>query len=177
MSMDAGFSRRRWLTVAVAALAAAGGAGLAWRRMSGDSAAQAAFWQRQFRRPDEAVLAMSDFRGKPLLLNFWATWCPPCIEEMPLLESFFNQNKEKGWQVLGLAADQDDAVRRFLARSPLSYPIGLAGYAGIELSRTLGNEGGGLPYTVFFDAAGRVLHHKIGRLSTDDLQAWTAAQS
>lgn len=175
MSAGGGSSRRRWLVAAVAGLAVAGGAGLAWRRRAGNSAAQAAFWQTQFKRSDDTLLTMTAFSGKPLLLNFWATWCPPCLDEIPLLEAFFNQNKIKGWQVVGLAADQDDSVKRFLARSPLAYPVGLAGYAGIELSRSLGNDGGGLPYTVLFDAAGEMLRHKIGRLTEDDLAAWARA--
>ncbi len=108
-----------------------------------------------------------------MVLNFWATWCPPCVEELPLLNAFFNENRAKGWQVLGLAVDQAAPVTRFLTQSPLAFPVALAGFPGIEVSKSLGNLSGGLPFTVVFGAAGTVLHRKMGKLTPDDLHAWT----
>ncbi|MBC7717365.1 MAG: TlpA family protein disulfide reductase, partial [Pseudorhodobacter sp.] len=81
---------------------------------------------------------MADLRGKPLLLNFWATWCPPCVKEMPLLDAFYQTHRARGWQVVGLAVDSPTPVRAFLERVPVSFPIGLAGMEGSELSRALG---------------------------------------
>jgi thiol-disulfide isomerase/thioredoxin len=118
-------------------------------------------------------LALVTLRGRPLLVNFWATWCPPCIEELPLLSSFFQQNRAKGWQVLGIAVDQPDAVNRFLARSPVSFAVAMAGMAGLELSKSLGNLSGGLPFTVVLTADGEVAHRKIGRVTEADLSAWS----
>jgi thiol-disulfide isomerase/thioredoxin len=112
---------------------------------------------------------MADFRGQPLVLNFWATWCPPCVEEMPLLDTFYRQQKDQGWQVLGLAVDQAPAVQQFLRRLPVSFPIGMAGLPGVELSRALGNTTGGLPFTVVFSPKGEVAHRQIGKLTADDL--------
>ena len=89
-----------------------------------------------------------------------------------MLDAFFRQNSEKGWQLLGLAIDQPTAVRSFLQRAPVSYPIGLAGMGGTELSKTLGNESGGLPFTVVIGAGGRVLRRKMGRMSQDQLGHW-----
>lgn len=117
-------------------------------------------------------MAMQDFRGRPLLLNFWATWCPPCVEEMPLLDAFYREHQTKGVQVLGIAVDQPSAVRRFLQKTPVAYPLGMAGMGGTELSKSLGNSAGGLPFTVAVHGDGRVLHRKIGQLSPQDLQQW-----
>ena len=170
-------SRRGWLAAAVGFGFAGLGAGLVWRTSQRQShalsAAEDRFWQQQFARLDGTTLATTALKGKPLVLNFWATWCPPCVEELPLLNAFFNENSTKGWQVLGLAVDQAAPVKRFLAQSPLAFPVALAGFSGIELSKTLGNLSGGLPFTVVFGAEGTVLHRKMGKLTPDDLRAWT----
>jgi hypothetical protein len=88
---------------------------------------------------------MSSFRGKLLLVNFWATWCPPCVEELPLLDYFFQENRDKNIQVLGLAVDQPSKVRDWLQATPLHFPVGMAGMGGTELSKSLGNLAGSLP--------------------------------
>jgi len=92
------------------------------------------------------VLRLQDFRGKPLLLNFWATWCPPCIEELPLINAFYVNQKARGWQVIGLAVDRPAAVKGFLQKTPLNFPIALAGTTGGELATKLGNPSGALPF-------------------------------
>ena len=118
-------------------------------------------------------MALAALRGRPLLVNFWATWCPPCVEELPLLSNFFQQSSTKGWQVLGIAVDQPDAVKRFLARSPVSFAVAMAGMAGLELSKSLGNLSGGLPFTVVLTADGEVAHRKMGQVTQTDLSAWS----
>lgn len=170
-------SRRRALYAGVAAAAALGGAGLAWWRLQPravQSGAEQALWNQAFDTPEGAQLAMGTFAGKPLLLNFWATWCPPCVDELPLLNTFYRENKVNGWQVVGLAIDQPSSVRKFLARLPLDFPVGLAGLGGTDLGRSLGNLTGGLPFTVVFGAEGRVLHRKMGQVTPQDLQKWVA---
>lgn len=169
-------SRRRALYAGVAAAAAVGGAGVAWWRLQPHAVqvgAEQALWAQAFDTPDGARLAMGAFAGKPLLLNFWATWCPPCVDELPMLNTFHRENKANGWQVVGLAIDQPSSVRKFLARLPLDFPVGLAGLGGSELGRSLGNLTGGLPFTVVFSGDGRVAHRKMGQVTPEDLKTWS----
>ena len=162
--------KRRDLLVGGGALAALASVGVVG--CSRGSEPPAAFWSQSWESPGGQPLAAADFRGRPLLLNFWATWCPPCVEELPLLDQFFQSHRGQGWQVLGLAIDQPSAVRAFLARRPLAFPIGLAGLGGTELSRELGNSNGGLPFSVLFDRPGRLVERKLGRLQLQDLERW-----
>jgi thiol-disulfide isomerase/thioredoxin len=167
--------RRRLITAGVAAAAAAAGAGsYVWqqRRAPPADAASDELWSLTFETPDASHLAMASLRGKPLLLNFWATWCPPCVREMPALDRFHRDHSAKGWQVLGLAADNADAVRKFLAVTPVGFPIALAGFEGIELSRRLGNASGGLPFSVVYGRDGNVLQRHIGETKDDLLAQW-----
>ena len=167
--------RRRWLQAAVAGAAAAAGAGVAWWKLQPHDpapGAEEALWGLRFDRPEGGVLELGAFAGKPLLLNFWATWCPPCVEELPMLNAFYRDHAAQGWQVLGLAIDQPSAVRKFLERLPLAFPVGLAGLGGSDLGRSLGNLTGGLPFTVVLGADGRILHRKMGQVTAADLQRW-----
>ena len=171
-----GMNRRRWLYGAVAGSAGLAGLGLAWWNKHGEGEADTnrpALWKLSFEAPGKTRLQMHTLAGRPLLLNFWATWCPPCVEEFPLLDRFYQENIVNGWQVLGLAVDQLPAVESFLHRVPVRFPIALAGLAGIDLSRTLGNPGGQLPFTVVLGSAGHVLYRKMGRVSTQDLAQWS----
>ncbi len=169
--------KRRQLVygAAAAAAAAVAGAGLAWWRWQpaapANGAAQA-FWATTLDGPDGQPVPLASFRGQPLLVNFWATWCPPCVEELPLLNRFHLQHRDKGWQVLGIAVDQPSAVRQWLARSPLAFPVVLAGLQGTEMSKSLGNQAGGLPFSLMFNARGEVLERKLGQLHEPDLKAW-----
>ena len=159
--------RRSLLYAGVAAAAALAGAGVGWWKLHPalDADEAQALWPLSFETPAGGALAMQTLRGKPLLLNFWATWCPPCVEELPLLDAFFRQNPSRSWQVVGLAIDQPTAVRNFLARTSVSFPIAMAGLGGTELAKALGNLSGGLPFTVVFDAAGKVLQRRMGRVT------------
>jgi len=172
--MQLNISRRQTLLGGVAVLAAFAGVGVALRKQVAglDAEAEQALWSAEFDTPDGQVLKMQNFQGKPLVINFWATWCTPCIEEMPLLDVFFRQNAPKGWQMVGLAIDQPSRVRQFLSLNAVSYLIGLAGMTGTNLGKLLGNEQGGLPFTLVLDGKGGVMHRKLGKLSAQEIQTW-----
>ena len=178
-------NRRHWLMGGAGAAALA--AGVAWQQRQGadvgpagaaaggagtSGTAEGGVWQMRFDQPDGGVLDMATLRGKPLLLNFWGTWCPPCVKEMPELDRFAKQFGPQGWRVVGLAVDNPKAVREFLARTPVSYTIGLAGFEGSELTRTLGNTQSGLPFTVAFNRQGTVSHRKAGATTLEELSGW-----
>lgn len=169
--------RRFWLTAGAAGLVAAGAGILVARKpapaFSPDSV-EARLWQLELAGIEGASVALKSFLGKPLLLNFWATWCPPCVEELPLLNRFYTENVSKGWQVLGIAVDQKEPVTRFLAATPLTFGVAMAGLPGLEMSRSLGNLSGGLPFTVVLGSDGRVAHRKMGRITPEDLQSWVS---
>jgi thiol-disulfide isomerase/thioredoxin len=178
-SPEPSLPRRRWaLAAGVAVLAAAGGAWLGWRRTTPTVGAADALWPQQFDTPHGgAPLVAASLRGKPLVLNFWASWCAPCVREMPALDRFHREFAPRGWQVVGLAIDGPTPVREFLAKTPVGFPIGLAGLSGTELVRALGNAQGGLPFTVVIDATGRIVHQKLGETSFDELAGWAASAS
>lgn len=159
---------RRSLLYATAVSAGATGAGWAWYRgtVGGthDPLMQA-IWAMNLELPEGGQLRLATFQGRPLVLNFWATWCPPCVEELPLLDAFQRSNASKRWQVLGIAVDNAKAVQRFLLQAPLSFPTPLAGFAGIDLSKSLGNTAGGLPFTIVINAAGDIAWRHSGKLS------------
>ncbi len=169
---------RRGLLAGVAVAATGVGAGLAWWARSGadeplpsapEENSAAAWWGQQFETVDGHSLSMAGFQGKPLLINFWATWCPPCVEELPLLDKFFRDNAVKGWQVLGVAIDQKTKVEQFLKKMPLAFPVVVDGASGTQWSRSLGNLTGSLPFSAAFSANSQAIYRKIGKLSEADL--------
>lgn len=173
-SVPASPLRRRLLAGGVAGAALLGGAWLSLRRRAPDAAAEA-LWSQSFETPQGNRLVMSSLRGRPLLVNFWATWCAPCVRELPEIDRFHRDFTGNGWQVVGLAIDSPTPVREFLGRMNLGFPVGLAGMEGTALVRQLGNERGGLPFSVAFDAQGRIAQRKLGETSYAKLADWARA--
>ena len=114
---------------------------------------------------------MDQWRGKVVIVNFWATWCAPCREEMP---EFIKAQKDlgpKGLQIVGIAVDQPDKVRQFAAEIGVNYPTLVGGFGAMELSKTLGNTVMALPFTVIVDRQGGIAHTQLGVLKPDKLNA------
>lgn len=165
--------RRAFALAAVAAVAAAGAGFALWRSRHGEAGESVALWNASFATPDGPPLSMNSLRGKPLLLNFWATWCPPCVTEMPMLDAFA-RNQAASWNVLALAIDAPEPVRKFLRERGLQLRVALAQDNGPDLARQLGNGAGGLPFSIAFDAGGTARQRKLGPLDDKLLQSWTA---
>jgi thiol-disulfide isomerase/thioredoxin len=113
------------------------------------------------------------YAGRPLLINLWASWCGPCIEEMPELQRFARSQDANGVQVVGIALDDPAAVRAFLQRVPVAYPILLDTPGPADAGVRLGNPKGVLPYSVLVSADGRLLRQHIGPFAAGDLPDWT----
>ncbi len=163
---------RRLILAGAGLGAAALGASFAWRKLNPPvaSAVAQAFWARRFPGLDGAELDVARWRGQPLLVNFWATWCPPCVKELPEINQFYKEAKAKGWQVLGLAVDQAEPVKAFLQKTPLDFAVALAGPEGLGLVRELGNPAGGLPFSVVFDQTGEISWRRLGVSKLEDLR-------
>jgi peroxiredoxin len=172
--------RRKWVFAGVGAGFAALGAAMAWHRYTpgsgSDTAVELLLAQTL---PDAAgqPFAFADLRGVPLVVNFWATWCAPCVEEMPELSDMHEQLSPKGVQVVGIGIDTPSNIAQFSKKLPVSYPLLVAGMNGTELARQFGNASGALPYTILIDRQGRVVHRILGRVKIEPLTRQAAAMA
>lgn len=163
--------------IAAAAIAAAAlGAGV-WLALThygvGDPKADAVQILYAQRLPDPAgrVVDLGALRGHPTVLNFWATWCAPCVDEMPELQALSKELAGGPTRLVGIGVDTPENIAAFRDRLGIGYPLVVAGMAGTELSRRFGNQSGGLPFTVVVDARGKVRYTKLGRVDIAELRA------
>lgn len=122
--------------------------------------------------PDKSgqMQALAKWRGKPLIVNFWASWCGPCVREMPELMALASELAPKGIQTIGIGVDSAANISEFAAKHQISYPLLEAGVNGTELSHQLGNETGGLPFTVLIDKNGKIKKTYLGTLEFKQLR-------
>lgn len=168
-----------WVVAAVASIALATGLSLAVRHYSTTGAGMSAeaFFAQTFNDLDGQPVEMARWKDRIVVVNFWATWCPPCVEEMPDLQRAHDEYADRGVTVVGLGIDSPAALKRFRDQHGLSLPLFAAGAAGSELGRTLGNPSGALPYTVLVDRKGRIVHSHLGQVQPAQLRRWLDAQA
>ncbi len=132
----------------------------------------------ELRLPDldgRIVTLPQDYAGRPLLINVWASWCGPCIEEMPELQRYSDHQGENGVEVVGLALDDAESVRAFLQRVPVRYRILLDATGPADASVRLGNRRGVLPYSVLIGPDGRILRQRLGPFAAGELDRFDDA--
>jgi thiol-disulfide isomerase/thioredoxin len=151
----------------ISLLALAAGLGASWWQRATPPPAEPAvqtLWRQQWPDPGGQPTTLDTLRGQVTVVNFWATWCAPCVEEMPALSALHQQLNQQGRRVafIGVAIDRADQVAEFARRSPVSYPLVVAGAAGSALARELGNSAGALPFTAVIDQNGRIVERTLG---------------
>jgi thiol-disulfide isomerase/thioredoxin len=112
----------------------------------------------------------SEWKGKILIVNFWATWCPPCIEEMPTLIDFQDQYSSQGVQVIGVAIDNLEQVNGFIDLYGINFPVIIGQEDAVELGKKMGNRISALPYTAIFDQNGKTIYAQPGKISLNSLE-------
>ena len=162
-----------------AVLAAAAGAALEYRLSHPEAPAPIAAQPPatlpllDLRAPDGRPVRLPDaYSGRPLLLNFWASWCGPCVAEMAELQRFSVEQPANGVQVIGIALDDPAAVSAFLKAHPVGYPILLDNPGPNDASVPLGDRAGMLPYSVLVAADGRVLRTQLGPFAKGEIDGW-----
>lgn len=116
-----------------------------------------------------------DWQGRVLLCNFWATWCAPCREEVPILVQAKQQWGTNGVEIVGIGIDSADKIREFSKSYKINYPVLIANATALQLLRRLGNRSGGLPYSVILDPSGGIVHRHLGPLTAADMRRLLAS--
>ncbi|MCY0388899.1 TlpA disulfide reductase family protein [Robbsia sp. Bb-Pol-6] len=133
--------------------------------------APAGFFDAPYPQSGGASRSLAGYRGKVVVVNFWASWCGPCVREMPALSALSRQYAARGVRFVGIGVDSDANIAAFLRKVTVAYPVHVAGAGGADLAREMGDTVGGLPYTVLIDATGRIRWTKLGGVDMKQLSA------
>ena len=163
-------SRRDAVLLATAGIAAAAAGAVAGALALQSRSGAADLLAARYPDLDGRVHRLLDWRGRVLLCNFWATWCAPCREEVPILVSAKAQWAPYGFEVVGIGIDSADKMREFSTTHKINYPVLVADATALELVRKLGNRTGGLPYTVVLDGTGAVVRRHLRVFAAADLR-------
>jgi thiol-disulfide isomerase/thioredoxin len=126
------------------------------------------FLSANWNDPQGQAIDTSLWKDKTLVINFWASWCPPCVEEMPLLAKLSQDSDAQKVVFIGIGIDSPSNIREFLSKTSVPYPIVVGGMEGSNRGKQLGNEKGALPYTVIIDSKGTKVFSKLGKITEDD---------
>jgi thiol-disulfide isomerase/thioredoxin len=138
--------------------------------VSSQANAVAALWDSPMHDANGKLQSLAAFKGQTVVVNFWASWCGPCVEEMPTLAQLHHEYASKGVQFIGIGVDSEKNVKAFLQKVPVDYPVYVSGFAGADLARNFGNTAGGLPFTVVIDAKGTIRSTKLGQIQPGELK-------
>lgn len=166
--------KRRALLAAGAAGTAAIAAGLGWRQWVTSSAPDEAartLFTLTLPSASGSPFPLASLAGRSLVLNFWATWCVPCIDEMPDLSALHQEFSGRNTTIVGIGIDSADKIRQFSEKHRLSYPLLVGGPQGMALGRQFGNASDALPFTAVINAVGRITYRKLGRVSIRRLRS------
>jgi thiol-disulfide isomerase/thioredoxin len=133
------------------------------------AAALATLQSRSFSDLTDTNRTLLDWQGKVRVVNFWATWCEPCRDEIPALQRVQAKFAESGLETIGISIDHADKVQQFARNMAITYPLLLGDASVIDLARALGNRAGGLPFTLVIDAQGKLLASKLGGITEAQL--------
>ena len=167
-------NRRQWISIAGISLVAllAGVLTSQWIYKTGLASDPAikAFFANPWQTADGKPVDTTQWQGKVLVVNFWASWCPPCVEEMPTLDKLQAEFKSQNVLFVGIGIDSPSNIRQFLEMTPVSYPIVIGGLEGSNLSKQMGNSQGALPYTIIINSQGKSTSSKLGKISEEELR-------
>ncbi len=144
---------------------------------SADEVGSTPLFEAKFKDFQRTYQPLAQWRGRPLAVYFWATWCESCRREVPELVQAYERNRNVGLQIVGIAIDQTDKVEAFVKETGIPYPMLVGGNDALQLSRRLGNGVGGLPYMVVVDREGRIVGRHIGELTPGKLDELLAPVS
>lgn len=161
----------RYLVFALSALLAFGAGVLMRDRQTTPPEGAEALWSLQLPDMQDRLQRLDQWRGKVVVVNFWATWCAPCREEIPIFVKLQDQYRDKGLQFVGISIDQADKTRDFARDFKINYPSLIGSFDTVELSQQIGNSKRALPFTVVLDRSGKIASTELGGITHQKLEA------